>query len=129
MSDLENLFKEIAMIMLRRMAKTSRSAVKTLSIVKSRDIVVERMLKPCQEDNHSKCTGWAVIRKEVSPIDANYFLKCTCACHHQKKGLKKKVQQQQLIRKKQAKKKAKERVKKAKSSRKLTKKSKRTRRR
>src|SRR5262245_24832713 len=129
MTDLENLFKEIAMIMSRRMAKTSRSAVKTLSIVKSRDIVVERMLKPCQEDNHSKCTGWAVIRKEVSPIDANYFLKCTCACHHQKKGLKKKVKQHQLIKKKQVKKKTKKKVKKARPVKKKSKMSKRSRRR
>jgi hypothetical protein len=66
------------------MVKASRPAVKTLTIVKSRDIVVDRLLKPCEEDNHAKCTGWAVLRKEVSPIDANYFLRCTCTCHHKK---------------------------------------------
>lgn len=96
------------------MAKASRSAVKTLTLVKSRDIVVDKLLKPCEEGNHSKCTGWAVLRREVSPIDANYFLKCTCACHHQKKKERKKIkkQQHQQIRKKLLKKKVKKKAKK-----------------
>ncbi len=67
------------------MAKASRP-VKTITINKSRDIIVDRLLKQCEQDNHSKCTGWAVLKKEISPIDANYFLKCTCACHHHKKA-------------------------------------------
>jgi len=67
------------------MAKSSRRhAVKTLTIVKSRDIVVDRLIKPCEEENHSACTGWAVLKKELSPIDANYGLRCTCACHKKK---------------------------------------------
>lgn len=66
------------------MAKTSRPAVKTLTLNKNRDIIVDRLLKRCEEGAHSKCTGWAVLKKEISPIDANYFLKCTCACHHKK---------------------------------------------
>jgi hypothetical protein len=88
------------------MAKTS---VRTLTLVKSRDIVVDKLLKPCEEDNHSKCTGWAVLKKEISPIDVNYFLKCTCACHHKKASqqLKKKLarKKKQLVKKKQPKKK------------------------
>ncbi len=92
------------------MAKaSSRPAVKTLTLVKSRDIVVDKLLKPCEEGNHSKCTGWAVLKREVSPIDANYFLKCTCACHPQKKERKKIIKrrlQHQQIRKKLLKKKA-----------------------
>ena len=67
------------------MPKASRPAVKTLTINKSRDIIVERLLKQCEEDAHSKCTGWAVLKKEISPIDANYFLRCSCTCHHKKK--------------------------------------------
>lgn len=67
------------------MAKASRPAVKTLTINKSRDIIVDRLLKQCEEGAHSKCTGWAVLKKEISPIDANYFLRCTCTCHHKKK--------------------------------------------
>ena len=67
------------------MVKASRPpAVKTLAIVKSRDIVVDKLLKPCEEDNHSKCTGWAVLKKEISPINANYFLRCSCTCHKKK---------------------------------------------
>jgi len=69
---------------MREMAKTSRPAVKTLTLNKNRDIIVDRLLKQCEEGAHSKCTGWAVLKKEISPIDANYFLKCTCACHHKK---------------------------------------------
>ncbi len=59
-----------------------KPAHSTLTIMKSRDFVVDRLLKPCEEDAHSKCTGWGVIKKEVSRVGANYFLKCTCACHH-----------------------------------------------
>lgn len=66
------------------MAKSSRSAVKTLTINRGRDIVVDKLVKQCVDGNHSKCTGWAVLRKENSPINANYFIKCTCSCH--KKG-------------------------------------------
>ena len=66
------------------MPKASRPAVKTLTINKSRDIIVDRLLKQCEEGAHSKCTGWAVLKKEISPIDANYFLRCTCTCHHKK---------------------------------------------
>jgi hypothetical protein len=102
------------------MAKTS---VKTLTLVKSRDIVVDKLLKPCEEDKHAKCTGWAVLKKEISPIDVNYFLKCTCVCHHKKeKQIKKKV-----IRRKQLKKIKKNAKKgqKARKSRKTSRKSKR----
>ena len=106
------------------MVKASRPAVKTLSLVKSRDIVVDRLLKPCEEGNHSKCTGWAVLRKELSPIDVNYFLRCTCAHHHKKEQKKIKQIRKKLL-KKIVKKKAKK--KKAKPVRKI-KKSKRSRR-
>jgi len=83
-----------------------RSAVKTLTLVKSRDIVVDKLLAPCEEDNHSKCTGWAVLKRELSPIDANYFLRCSCACH--KKGaVAKKVKPKQKMLKKVKKKKQK----------------------
>ncbi|HKX82325.1 MAG TPA: hypothetical protein VJL54_08725 [Nitrososphaera sp.] len=63
------------------MARTSRPAVKTLTINRSRDIVVERLVEKCADGNHGRCTGWAVLRKEHSPINANYFIKCTCQCH------------------------------------------------
>jgi hypothetical protein len=66
------------------MAKASRPSVKTVIINNSRDIVVDKLLKRCEDGAHSKCTGWAVLKKEISPIDANYFLKCTCACHNKK---------------------------------------------
>jgi len=66
------------------MAKTSREAIKTLTIIKDRDIVVDRLIRQCKEGDHPKCTGWAVLKKELSPIDANYFLRCTCACHKKK---------------------------------------------
>ncbi|AFU60001.1 hypothetical protein Ngar_c30850 [Candidatus Nitrososphaera gargensis Ga9.2] len=115
--------------MTKKMAKASRSAVKTLTLVKSRDIVVDKLLKPCEEGNHSKCTGWAVLRREVSPIDANYFLKCTCACHHQKKKERKKVvrkQQHQQIRKKLLKKKIKKKAKKKQQKAVVARKSKRS---
>jgi hypothetical protein len=105
------------------MVKASRPAVKTLSLVKSRDIVVDRLLKPCEEGNHSKCTGWAVLRKEVSPIDVNYFLRCTCAHHHKKEH--KKIKQ---IRKRLLKKSIKKKAKKARPVRKSSK-SKRSRHR
>lgn len=65
------------------MAKASRQ-VKTITINKSRDIIVDKLLKQCEDGYHVKCTGWAVLKKEISPIDANYFLKCTCACHRKK---------------------------------------------
>jgi hypothetical protein len=81
------------------MAKASRQAVKTLTIVKSKDIVVDRLLKPCQEGNHAKCTGWAVLRKEVSPIDVNYFLRCTCTHHHKKEHKKTKKIRKMLMKK------------------------------
>lgn len=101
------------------MPKRSRQTVKTLTLVKSRDIVVDRLIKPCEEGDHSKCTGWAVLRKEVSPIDANYFLKCTCACHKK---------EQRQIRLKQLKKGVKKRTKKKKKRRKTSKRSKRSKR-
>jgi hypothetical protein len=105
------------------MVKASRPAVKTLTLVKSRDIVVDRLLKTCEEGNHSKCTGWAVLRKEVSPIDVNYFLRCTCTCHHKKEPqqIKKRIRKKQLKKiKKKAKKKQKphKRSKKSKRGRK-----------
>lgn len=65
------------------MAKASRH-LKTITLNKSRDIIVEKLLKQCEGGAHTKCTGWAVLKKDFSPIDANYFLKCTCACHHKK---------------------------------------------
>jgi hypothetical protein len=110
------------------MVKASRPAVKTLAIVKSRDIVVDRLIKQCEEGNHTKCTGWAVLRKEVSPIDANYFLKCTCACHHHKKEQKKIKRQHQQIRKKRLKKKIKKKAKKRAKPVRKSKKSKRSKR-
>ncbi len=61
--------------------RTRRPATKTLIINKGRDFVVDRLIEPCKEDNHSKCTGWAVIKKEQSLVNANYFLRCTCKCH------------------------------------------------
>lgn len=66
------------------MVKSSRSAVKTLTINRGTDIVADRLVRQCEQGNHSKCTGWAMLRKEHSPINANYFIRCTCACH--KKG-------------------------------------------
>jgi hypothetical protein len=80
-----NLFKRCQEFITKDLARASRPAVKTLNINKSRDIIVDRLLKQCEEGIHSKCTGWAVLKKEISPIDANYFLKCTCTCHHNKK--------------------------------------------
>jgi hypothetical protein len=102
------------------MAKTS---VKTLTLVKSRDIVVDKMLKPCEEDNHSKCTGWAVLKKELSPIDVNYFLKCTCTCHHKKTSqqIKKKLVRKKKQLKKRIKKKKTKKAKKKQKARKVRK--------
>jgi|SRR5581483_348822 len=71
-----------------------RTAIKTLTLIKSRDIVVDKLLAPCEEGNHSKCTGWAVLKRELSPIEANYFLRCTCACH-KKDAVARKVKPQQ----------------------------------
>lgn len=98
------------------MVKSSRSAVKTLTINRSRDIVVDKLTQQCAAGNHAKCTGWAVLKKEHSPINANYFLKCTCSCH--KKGSpmkKKKIHARKSVRK------AKKQVKKRKVNRKFRK--------
>ncbi len=54
---------------------------RTVTIVKSRDFVVNRLLNPCQEGNHTICTGWAVLKEDTFRVNANYFLRCTCACH------------------------------------------------
>ena len=88
----ENLFKPKPRMQYRQisMVKSSRSAVNTLTINRSRDIVVDKLTKQCEEGNHSKCTGWAVLKKENSPINANYFLKCTCSCHKKGPHIKKK---------------------------------------
>lgn len=94
------------------MHQMAKASVKTLTLIKSRDIVADRLLKPCEEDNHSKCTGWAVLRREILPIDANYFLKCTCTCHHKKEHpqiKKRQIGKKQL--KKRIKKKAKKKLK------------------
>ena len=88
----KNLFKPKPRMQYRQisMVKSSRSAVKMLTINRSRDIVVDKLTKQCEEGNHSKCTGWAVLKKEHSPINANYFLKCTCSCHKKGPHIKKK---------------------------------------
>ena len=85
---------------------TRRPAVKTLSIIKSRDIIADKLLKPCEDDAHSKCTGWAVLKKELSPINANYFLRCICTCHHNKKRkqIKKKLRTPPKMKKKSSRK-------------------------
>jgi hypothetical protein len=104
----------------KEMAKASR-AVKTLTINKSRDIIVDKLLKQCEDGAHPKCTGWAVLKKEISPIDANYFLKCTCACHHKKEqplAKKKKQKAKKSVAKRVAKKVVKRKAKKAKAKRK-----------
>lgn len=100
------------------MAGASRQ-VRTITINKSRDIIVDRLLKQCEEGAHSKCTGWAVLKKEISPIDANYFLRCTCACHH-KLQTKKPKPKRSITRKikRKVKKKAKGKQKPAKRSKK-----------
>jgi hypothetical protein len=117
------------------MAKASRP-VKTITINKSRDIIVDRLLKQCEQDNHSKCTGWAVLKKEISPIDANYFLKCTCACHHHKKAQpqasRKKKPKKSIATSRMAKRKAKKKAKrqqKKRSVKRSKKKSRKTRKR
>jgi hypothetical protein len=107
------------------MAKGSRS-VKTLTINKSRDIIVDKLLRRCEEGAHGKCTGWAVLKKEISPIDANYFLKCTCSCHRKKAQPQTRKKLKKSVAKRKAKKKAKRRQKLGKRSKKKTK---RTRRR
>ena len=70
-----------------------RPAAKTLTINKGRDFVVDRLIEPCQENNHSKCTGWAVIKKERSLVNANYFLRCTCKCHKKVAKIRRKKHQ------------------------------------
>jgi hypothetical protein len=112
------------------MAKASRR-IKTLTINKSRDIVVDRLLKNCQDGAHQKCTGWAVLKKDISPIDANYFLKCTCACHHKKaKAQVRKVKPKKSVVAKRVKKKAKGKAKrKQKHVKRSKKKSRKTRKR
>lgn len=113
----------------REMAKASRP-VKTITINKSRDIIVDRLLRQCEDGAHAKCTGWAVLKKEISPIDANYFLKCRCACHHKKVRLRveKRMAKKRIARKikSKAKKKAKRMQKSVKGTKK---KSRRTRKR
>ena len=112
------------------MAKASRPVVKTLTINRSRDIIVERLLKRCEEDAHAKCTGWAVLKKEISPIEANYFLKCTCACHHKKeRPLAKKQKPKKSIAKKIKRKPKKKAKRKQKLAKKSKKKSRKTRKR
>jgi hypothetical protein len=82
------------------------------------------MTPPCQNGDHAKCTGWAVLRKEVSAINANYFIKCTCACH-------KKTQRQLKLKKtkKVIKKKTKQKTKSVKKGKKTKKASRKTVRR
>ena len=104
------------------MTKASRPAVKTITINKSRDIIVDRLLKQCEEGAHSKCTGWAVLKKEISPIDANYFLKCTCACHHRKEQPHAKKQKPKKSIAKKIKKKAKRKQKLVKKNKKKSRK-------
>lgn len=112
------------------MTKTSRAPFKTLTINKSRDIVVDRLLKQCEEGAHPKCTGWAVLKKEISPIDANYFLKCTCACHHKKEHSQtKKHRSKKSITRKIKRKVRKKGRRKQKASKRSKKKSRRTRNR
>jgi hypothetical protein len=82
------------------MVKSSRSAIKTITINRSRDIVVDKLTGQCEAGDHSRCTGWAVLKKEHSPINANYFLKCTCACHRKGSVIKKKSVRPKKITKK-----------------------------
>ncbi len=105
-------------IHVEEMVKASRIAVKTLTINKSRDIIVDKLLKQCEEGAHSRCTGWAVLKKEISPIDANYFLKCACTCHHNKRHQTRK----QNVRKNRKMKKKPEKRKKSKKGNKRSKK-------
>ncbi len=72
---------------------TRRPATKTLIINKGRDFVVDRLIEACEENNHSKCTGWAVIKKEQSLVNANYFLRCTCKCHKKVAQIRRKKHQ------------------------------------
>lgn len=94
---------------MRQMAKSSRRSVKSLTINRSRDFVVDKLLKPCEEGNHSRCTGWAMLKKELSEVNANYFLKCTCGCHRKKQSPAKQVRKAPV--KKTIKKKAKRKPK------------------
>ena len=71
-----------------------RQTIRTLNLIKSSDIIVNKLLKPCEDGAHAKCTGWAVLKKELSPINANYFRRCTCKCHHHHQ---RKEQQQKLV--------------------------------
>jgi len=111
------------------MTKASRPPFKTLTINKSRDLVVDRLLKQCEEGAHPKCTGWAVLKKEISPIDANYFLRCTCACHHKKEHQIKKHKPKKSITMKIKRKVRKKGRGKQKASKRSKKKSRRTRNR
>ena len=79
-------------------ASSKQPAVKTLTINKSKDIVIDRLIQQCEEEKHSRCTGWAVRKNEFSPVDANVFLRCTCACHQKKeqpRQVREKKKQQQ----------------------------------
>jgi hypothetical protein len=126
---LGNLFKRCQEFITREMAKASRPAVKTLTLNKNRDIIVDRLLKQCEEGAHSKCTGWAVLKKEISPIDANYFLKCTCACHHKKEQPHARKQRPKKSIAKKIKRKAKKKTKRKQKLVKRNKKSRKTRKR
>ena len=110
------------------MAKGSRS-VKTLTINKSRDIIVDKLLRRCEEGTHGNCTGWAVLKKEISPIDANYFLKCTCSCHRKKGQLQTSKKLKKSIAKRIRRKAGKKVKRKQKLANRSKKKTKRTRRR
>lgn len=109
------------------MAKGSRP-VKTITINKARDIIVDRLLRKCEEGAHSRCTGWAVLKKEISPIDANYFLKCTCACHRKKAQSQVKKKLKRSVAKKVKRKVKKKAKRKQKMVRRSKKKARRTRR-
>lgn len=115
-----NLFKRCQGFITKELARASRPAVKTLTINKSRDIIVDKLLNQCEAGGHSKCTGWAVLKKEISPIDANYFLRCTCTCHHNKKlqQTKKHKPKKSIKKKMRTKKKSAKKSKKNKSSKK-----------
>ena len=108
---------------MRQMAKSSRRSVKSLTINKGRDFVVDKLLQPCEEGNHPRCTGWAMLKKEFSEVNANYFLKCTCSCHRKKQSPAKK------IKKAPAKKSVKKKAKKAPRRQASKKKSRKARRR
>ncbi len=113
-----NLFKRCQEFITKELARASRPAVKTLTINKSRDIIVDKLLNQCEAGGHSKCTGWAVLKKEISPIDANYFLRCMCTCHHNKRRqeTKKHKPNKNIKKKRKLKKKSAKKSKKNKSS-------------